>query len=72
MFDIDEEKLLAASGCGNDCSESWVCKDGKVLLIREMEDSHLVNSMLKVQRDWPWRSRYYPCLVDEAKRRGLI
>lgn len=73
MFNPDEEKyLLACSASNGDCHEKWWCADGRIMRINEMNDNHLVNSLLRVQRLWPWRKNYYHCLVNEARRRGLI
>jgi hypothetical protein len=73
MFNPDEEKyMLACSGANHGCGRKWQCRDGRIVAIEEMDDSHLVNSLLRVQRHWPWRSEYYHCLVNEARKRSLI
>ena len=73
MFNPDEEKyLLACSGNNSGCDRKWITRDGQIMRIAEMDDSHLINSMLRVQRCWPWRSEYYHCLVNEARKRKLI
>jgi hypothetical protein len=73
MFNPDEEKyLLACSGNNQGCGRKWVTRDGRIMTVAQMDDNHLINSMLRVQRCWPWRANYYHCLVNEARKRRLL
>ena len=73
MLDIDTDKYLMSCNNNNpDCTKKWVTKEGKNILIYQMDDNHLINSMLRIQRLWPWRSEYYHCICKEAQRRNLI
>lgn len=45
--------------------EMWTTKDGKKILISEMEDGHLLNAMYLMHRR-------YVILFEEAQKRGLF
>lgn len=48
----------------------WLCRDGRVLRISEMEDGHLKNCVAKCfLSTTSWRGRYLPYLLRELTRR---
>jgi hypothetical protein len=50
----------------------WVCKDGKALRVKEMTDSHLANSIAKIQRSREgWRRKWLDRLLLEKEIRSL-
>ncbi len=74
MYNAEIERALL-SGCNNpDCDKLiWLAKDGRKYYIREIEDGHLMNCILIIQRhNFKWRAQFYACLVAEAKRRKLL
>lgn len=48
----------------------WVCRDGREMLISEMDDRHLANAIAMILRHTKWRRRYLIRLEMEVLRRG--
>lgn len=48
----------------------WHCADGRRLLVSEMSDSHLHNTIAKVRREG-WRIKYLPRLEIELTIRAI-
>lgn len=48
----------------------WRCADGRRLLVSEMSDSHLHNTIAKVRREG-WRIKYLPRLEIELTIRAI-
>lgn len=73
MFNPELEKdlLVGSDGCCGD-PPIWITRQHERLRLNEMEDAHLLNSLLKVQREYPWRQRFHRCLSCQARKRGLI
>ena len=46
----------------------WLTNSGITLKISEMTDSHLINSINRIER-LDWRKDYLPLLKEELKRR---
>jgi hypothetical protein len=48
----------------------WTCRDGRRIRVGEMTDSHLANSIAKIQRSANWRKGWLPRLqLEETIRR---
>jgi hypothetical protein len=52
-------------------STVWVTKEGKRIPIVEMEDAHVINTILMLERNGKTVSRSYPSLLVEARKRNL-
>lgn len=50
----------------------WVTKDGRRLLVRHMERSHLLNCIAKIQRSRNWRRQYLLRLQLELRIRDYL
>jgi hypothetical protein len=50
----------------------WVTKDGRHILVRQMERSHVLNSIAKIQRSINWRREYLPRLLLEIQIRDHL
>lgn len=53
----------------------WTCRDGRTLLVSQMETSHVINSVNKIRRHAaegrPWRTRYLERLELELLIRQI-
>ena len=49
----------------------WVTKEGKRIPIVEMEDAHVINTILMLERKGKTASKSYPSLLVEARKRNL-
>jgi hypothetical protein len=50
----------------------WLCRDGRQLLVSQMDERHIVNCINKIQRHWPrWRAEYLPRLEIELVVRQI-
>jgi hypothetical protein len=49
----------------------WVTRDGQRLLVSQMETSHIVNCVRKIQRSRGWRQEYLDRLILELRIREL-
>jgi hypothetical protein len=49
----------------------WVCKDGRRMKVSEMEMSHLLNAIAKIERSRRWRKEWLPRLHLEVTIRTL-
>lgn len=47
----------------------WLTKDGELLFISQMTDSHLQYSIAKILREDNWRKHWMDKLLNELKRR---
>jgi acetolactate synthase regulatory subunit len=54
-----------------EATETWICRDGRVVLISEMEDRHLAACINKIKRMTDWRRSYLPRLEEELMRRFM-
>lgn len=51
---------------------TWLCADGRRLLLSEMEVPHIRNAIARIRRlKMSWRPRALPALIAELERRGL-
>lgn len=51
---------------------AWLTRDGRMMKISEMETSHIVNCIAKIQRSGGrWRGEYLPRLELELEIRSL-
>lgn len=49
----------------------WELADESTILIKDMDNNHLINSYKKILRESGWRDEYKPILEKELKRRNL-
>lgn len=49
----------------------WVCKDGRRMHVKEMDDNHLANCIRKIERSRGWRKHWLPRLLLEQEIRAL-
>jgi hypothetical protein len=50
----------------------WVCRDGRRILVSQMETRHIINCIRMIQRKWPWwRAEYLARLELELFARTL-
>lgn len=49
----------------------WQCADGRLIPVRQMEYSHLLNCIAKIQRDGTWRRKYLDRLLLELTIRDM-
>ncbi len=49
----------------------WKCADGRRVLVSQMEYSHLLNCIAKIQRHKNWRREYLPRLELEITIRDI-
>jgi len=52
-------------------NKMWLCKDGRLLSISEMSDSHLHNSIELIRRRNGWRMDYLPRMELEQQIRAM-
>lgn len=50
----------------------WICRDGRALLVSQMETSHIVNAIALIQRRPNWRRDYLPRLELELVIRSVL
>lgn len=49
----------------------WVTKDGRRMLVGQMDDKHLRNSIAKIERSRNWRRHWLPRLYLELEIRKV-
>jgi hypothetical protein len=49
----------------------WKCRDGRVLRVSQMSDSHLANAIRLILRSNGWRRDYLPRLLLEVEIRAM-
>lgn len=50
----------------------WITSKGEELSIEEMNSSHILNAIRKINSSTGWRKEWLPLLEDELIRRGMI
>ncbi len=49
----------------------WMAKGGKWIYVNEMNNQHLVNAIMKLERTRKTSTKVYSVLIEEAKQRRL-
>jgi hypothetical protein len=49
----------------------WVCRDGRMIKVGDMETRHIINCINLIHRKWPWRAEYLDRLELELFARSL-
>jgi hypothetical protein len=50
----------------------WITKDGRRILVRQMERRHLLNCIDKIERSRGWRREYLERLKMELEIRSIM
>lgn len=51
---------------------TWRTRDGRVIPIKDMENSHLINSIWMLIKNGKTRAQWYLPLLDEAAKRQIF
>lgn len=71
VIDVYEETLSEASLVLQPNETEWVTKHGKRILVSDMKDAHVINTILMLERSEATEVVTYPTLLDEARKRNL-
>jgi hypothetical protein len=64
-----KNKTLSDEDISTKIDELWFTKNGQVVPIKNLRDSHIVNILKFMNKHKGWRVEYKPTLLHEQKRR---
>ena len=69
---ISDEEIAMEAIEDNIRNKEWLTKEGKILKIKDMETSHIINCIKMINRNrWCYAYEYTKLFESELKRRGI-